>query len=52
MPYDPVCGKKVGKEIKWNYEGKEYYFCSEECRKEFMEKPSKYVIKKQNGNVC
>ena len=52
MPYDPVCGKKVNKEIEFAYEGKKYYFCSEECMKEFIKNPGKYVINKQEGNFC
>ena len=52
MPYDPVCGKKVGTDVKWEYNGKEYFFCSEECKAEFMKNPEKYVITKQDGNAC
>ncbi len=52
MPYDPVCGKKVGTDIKEEYDGREYFFCSEECRQEFIKNPGKYVITKQEGNAC
>ena len=52
MPFDPVCGKKVGTDIMAEYEGREYFFCSEECREEFIRKPEKYVITKQDGTSC
>lgn len=41
---DPVCGM-VHKEgfIKDTYRGKNYYFCSEGCRRTFMSVPNKYA---------
>lgn len=53
MPYDPVCGKKVGKtEYSQEYHGKKYYFCSEECLYDFMANPGKYVIERRDGSSC
>jgi Cu+-exporting ATPase len=28
------------------YEGKTYYFCSEECQEQFKEHPQRYIIQK------
>lgn len=38
MPKDPVCGKEVAREDAETYEfnGTTYYFCSYECRQEFV----------------
>ncbi len=44
---DPVCGMKVDKETtKWKTTVKdvEYFFCSEECMKEFLADTSKYGV--------
>ncbi|RLE51863.1 MAG: YHS domain-containing protein [Candidatus Methanomethylicota archaeon] len=46
MAKDPVCGMEVNEEtakLKACYEGKTYYFCSEECAKAFKENPLKYT---------
>ncbi|MBP1912784.1 YHS domain-containing protein [Thermococcus stetteri] len=45
MPVDPVCGMEVDEntEIKVEYKGKVYYFCSPGCRAEFEANPEKYV---------
>jgi YHS domain-containing protein len=42
---DPVCKMKVRNESKTisNDNGKEYRFCSEECRKAFEPDPGKYI---------
>jgi len=42
---DPVCGVHVDIEdaLTATYEGRTYYFCSEECREEFREAPEEYV---------
>jgi Cu+-exporting ATPase len=41
----PVCGMKVDENTaeKATYEGKNYYFCSRECKDTFNANPSKYV---------
>lgn len=40
MVYDPECGMHVNPEaaIKQNVDGKAYYFCSEECRGNYVRK--------------
>ena len=46
MAIDPVCGMQVDeKSATWKseYNGRTYYFCSEACRTEFLEKPEKYL---------
>lgn len=45
MPFDPVCGVQVDEEdaLTASYAGRTYYFCSEDCREEFLEAPEEYV---------
>jgi len=46
MTTDPVCGMKVDEkesEFKTQFAGRKYFFCSDECRKEFESQPSEYV---------
>lgn len=48
---DLVCGKRSNKSEINNrstcfYRGKIYYFCSEQCRKQFIENPEHFVRKK------
>ena len=42
---DPVCGMQVDpKKAPMQLEqGKEYYFCSEDCRLRFEENPAEYI---------
>ena len=43
---DPVCGRNIEEtnpEFQARFAGKKYVFCSEECRKEFEERPEEYV---------
>lgn len=42
---DPVCKMKVDKKTEYfsDYQGSKYYFCSENCQKQFNEEPKKYV---------
>lgn len=45
MARDPVCGMEVDpKKSNWvaEYNGEDYYFCSESCQKAFMKDPAKY----------
>jgi len=55
---DPVCGKEVARgkiveidankiraEATYVYEGKTYFFCSEECLEKFKKNPEKYIKK-------
>ncbi len=46
MLKDPVCGMQVDEKqaaAHEQYEGTTWYFCSEGCRKRFLEDPAKYV---------
>lgn len=41
---DPVCGMRISNElIPTDYQGKEYYFCSERCKEQFLANPSNYI---------
>lgn len=40
---DPVCGMGTADTIMYEYNGKQYYFCSEHCKTEFEADPEKYV---------
>jgi YHS domain-containing protein len=42
---DPVCGMSVDErsEFHTQFEGKKYFFCSEDCRKQFEAEPDEYV---------
>lgn len=46
MSCDPVCGMELDEksalaEVK--YEGRTYFFCSEECKEEFEDDPEGYL---------
>ena len=47
MTIDPVCGMEVEEkkngELQTQFAGRKYFFCSEDCRKEFEADPSGYV---------
>jgi YHS domain-containing protein len=46
MAIDPVCGMKVDEkntQFQTQFAGKKYYFCSEDCRQEFEDRPEEYV---------
>ena len=43
---DPVCGMTVDEEsapASSEYEGKTYYFCSQDCKEEFDSDPASYA---------
>ncbi len=43
---DPVCGMELDPgqiEAQSNYQGEEYDFCSEECKRIFDQNPKEYV---------
>jgi P-type Cu+ transporter len=43
---DPVCGMETDNPSEFNlykHGGKDYYFCSEECKSEFKSNPCKYL---------
>jgi Cu+-exporting ATPase len=45
MPKDVVCNMEVSEKTKYKYQygGKTYYFCCEECLEEFKANPLKYI---------
>jgi len=46
MAIDPVCGMEVdenGAKDRSLFEGRTFYFCSQDCREEFDEAPEEYV---------
>ncbi len=46
MTKDPVCGMNVDEnksEFQTQFEGKKYYFCSEDCKQEFEADPEEFV---------
>ena len=49
---DPVCGMNVDPgqtDLVAIFEGKNYYFCAEGCRKAFEGKPQKYLKPRQKN---
>ena len=50
MTIDPVCGMDVDEEDsagKAKYEGKTYYFCSTDCKREFQDAPESYAFEQE-----
>ena len=50
MAIDPVCGMTVDEkttELKSEYMGQTYYFCSAGCKKSFDDDPAKYASGEQ-----
>jgi YHS domain-containing protein len=46
MAIDPICKMNVDEKkakFKSDYQGKTYYFCSAQCKKEFDKNPKKYA---------
>jgi Cu+-exporting ATPase len=47
MTIDPVCGMRIDEkknpELRSQFEGRKYFFCSEECQEEFEADPGGYV---------
>jgi YHS domain-containing protein len=46
MTTDPVCGTRVNEkesEFHTQFAGRKYFFCSDNCRKEFESEPEAYV---------
>gem|GEM_PF-1283461 len=46
MAIDPVCGMEIDErkpEFQTQFAGRKYFFCSEECRKEFENQPEEFV---------
>jgi Cu+-exporting ATPase len=54
MVKDVVCGMDVDPSkttITTEYEGKKYYFCAEECKEKFLEKPAEYAMIAEHGHT-
>lgn len=49
MQKDPVCGMSVDTNDAENstYQGKTYYFCSEDCKTKFDKKPAQFTSKQK-----
>ena len=48
---DPVCGMEIEKSQavkRYNYKGKEYYFCNKTCYEKFKVNPEHYLKEKKN----
>ena len=45
LPIDPVCGVEVdpATDLRTDYKGQTYYFCSPGCKKSFDKEPEKYT---------
>jgi len=45
MTVDPVCGMKVDEksEFQTQFAGKKFFFCSENCKREFEADPDEFV---------
>jgi len=45
LPIDPVCGIEMDEKLATicEHKGKDYYFCSEGCKRIFIRKPKKYT---------
>jgi YHS domain-containing protein len=46
MTTDPVCGVRIDEqesEFQTMFAGRKYFFCSEDCRKEFENEPEEYL---------
>jgi YHS domain-containing protein len=46
MTTDPVCGMRIDEqesEFQTMFAGRKYFFCSEDCRKEFENEPEEYL---------
>jgi YHS domain-containing protein len=48
MALDPICGMTVNEktaQLKSEYDGQTYYFCSPGCKRSFDKEPQKYAGK-------
>jgi len=51
---DPVCGMQIDSSqavAQAMHDGKAYFFCSDECRKMFVENPGQYLKNEKSGNA-
>lgn len=54
MVKDPVCGMEVDEakaELKLEFKGRTYYFCSDNCKSTFEKEPEKY-LKEGSAHGC
>lgn len=52
MAKDPVCNMQVDEKTaawKSEHEGRQYYFCSEQCKRDFDRNPARYAEPKTGG---
>lgn len=52
---DPVCGMRVDKKDaagEYEHDGVMYYFDSDECMKQFFERPEQYTDKPKNEDAA
>lgn len=40
---DPVCGMRATDQIMAEYNGQNYYFCSDHCKEQFIASPEEFV---------
>jgi YHS domain-containing protein len=48
MQTDPVCGMRVDDQkstAKSQFQGTNYYFCSDDCKRKFDQQPQQYAAK-------
>jgi Cu+-exporting ATPase len=49
---DPVCGMDIERDdaaAQSDFQGKTYYFCSNDCKQKFDKNPQTYVTSPQKG---
>ncbi|HET7010480.1 MAG TPA: YHS domain-containing protein [Anaerolineales bacterium] len=54
MAIDPICGMTVDEktaQLKSEYQGQTYYFCSPGCKRTFDKEPQKYAGKSPSGHT-
>ncbi len=54
MNIDVVCGMKIDEDDAVGtseYLNRTYYFCSEDCKHKFDQKPEQYIVKTGIGNA-
>jgi YHS domain-containing protein len=46
MTKDPVCGRQINESTvttRGNYQGRDYQFCSQDCKRQFDQHPERYA---------
>jgi YHS domain-containing protein len=52
MTKDPICGRQIDENTvisKTNYQGREYRFCSQDCKRKFDQHPDRYIQQQTRG---